>query len=173
MDRRWACTADWLWFLTFVIGSSWWCLTAARELGATFDEPLYVQAGLEGWRKGTHATLLRVGTMPLPADVATLPLHLYERFTDTRLDFRAGAHSEPLFWARATSLLFWWQLLFFARLVGRHLAGSWGGRLAVAFLACEPNFLAHAALATTDIAAAAFLLPTAYYFALGREQASW
>lgn len=166
-------TVDWLWFLTWALGSSWWCLTAAAELGATFDEPLYMQAGLECWRKGTHAPLLRVGTMPLPADVATLPLYLYERFTETRFDFRAGDRGEPLFWARATTLLFWWQLLFFAQVVGRHFAGPWGGRLAVAFLACEPNFLAHAALATTDIAAAAFLLPAAYYFALGRGQASW
>ena len=162
-----------MWFFTFAVGSSLWCLSAAAELGATFDEPVYMQAGLEGWRKGTHAPLLRMGTMPLPADVATLPLYLYERCTDTQFDFRFGDRSQPLFWARATTLLFWWQLLFFARLLGRHFAGPWGGRLAVAFLACEPNFLAHASLATTDIAAAAFLLPTAYYFAVGRDQASW
>lgn len=173
MEDKPARIVDWLWFLAWALGSSWWCLAAAAELGATFDEPVYMQAGLDGWRQGTHAPLLRMGTMPLPADLATLPLYLYERSTDTKFDFRAGDRSEPLFWARATTLLFWWQLLFFAQVVGRHLAGPWCGRLAVAFLACEPNFLAHAALATTDIAAAAFFLPTAYYFALGREQASW
>ena len=161
---------DWLWFFGFAIGSSIWCLAAAAELGATFDEPIYMKAGLECWRNGTHAPLLRMGTMPLPADLATLPLYLYEQATGTQFDFRAGDRSEPLFWARTTTLLFWWQLLFFARLLGRHFAGDWGGRLSVALLACEPNFLAHASLATTDIAAAAFLLPCAYYFAIGREQ---
>lgn len=164
---------DWLWFFAFAMGSSIWCLTAAAQLGATFDEPIYMQAGLECWRKGTHAPLLRMGTMPLPGDVATLPLYLFERATNSKLDFRAGDRSTPLFWARTTTLLFWWQLLFSARLLGRHFAGAWGGRLCVALLACEPNFLAHAALATTDIAAAAFLLPTAYYFAVGRDQGWW
>ncbi|MCI0685331.1 MAG: glycosyltransferase family 39 protein [Gemmataceae bacterium] len=168
-----AAAFDWFWFLAWALGSSAWCLSAAAEIGATFDEPFYMRAGLEGWRKGTHAPLLRMGTMPLPADVATLPLYLYEQSTGTKFDFRAGDRGTPLFWARATTLLFWWQLLFFARLVGRHFAGPWGGRLAVALIACEPNFLAHAALATTDIAAAAFLLPAAYYFAIGRDQPSW
>ncbi len=160
---------DWLWFFGWALASSLWCLSAAAELGATFDEPGYVRFGLDAWRNGTHSTFMRMGTMPLPADVATLPLYLYERVTGTNLDLRTGDLGEALFWARATSLLFWWQLLFFAGVVGRHLAGPWGGRLSIAFLACEPNFLAHASLATTDIAAAAFLLPTAYYFAIGRD----
>jgi hypothetical protein len=164
---------DWLWFLGFAAASSAWCLHAASVLGATFDEPIYLRAGLECWRKGTHEPLLRMGTMPLPGDLATLPLYLYETWTDTTLELEHSDVSQPLFWARATTLLFWLLLLFYARAAGRRLAGPWGGRLAVAFLACEPNFLAHASLATTDLAAAAFLLPAAYYFALGREQESW
>src|SRR5207253_6020838 len=165
--------ADWLWLIAWSAASSIWCLQAAATLGATFDEPIYLRAGMECWRKSTHEPLLRMGTMPLPGDLATLPLYLYESATGTNLDLEHSDLSEPLFWARATTLLFWWLLLWYARAVGRHLAGPWGGRLAVAFLACEPNFLAHASLATTDLAAAAFLLPAAYYFALGRLQTSW
>ena len=165
--------AELLWFVGWAIASSVWCLQAAATLGATFDEPIYLRAGLECWRNKTHEPLLRMGTMPLPGDLATMPLYLYETWTGTTLELEHSDVSQPLFWARATTLLFWWLLLFYARAVGRHLAGLWGGRLAVAFLACEPSFLAHASLATTDIAAAAFLLPAAYYFALGREQASW
>lgn len=161
---------DGLWFVAWALGSSIWCLGAAWELGATFDEPIYLKAGLDGWRRGTHEPLLRMGTMPLPADVATLPLYLYERWTGAEVVVGEGDVHGYLFWARATTQIFWWQLLFFACLIGRHLAGPWGGRLATALLACEPNLLAHAALATTDIAAAAFFLPAVYFYARGRTQ---
>ena len=77
---------DWLWLLGWGVASSLWCLTAAREFGPTFDEPLYLTRGLEGWRTGSHGGLLRVGTMPLPVDLETLPLSLYERCTGELLD---------------------------------------------------------------------------------------
>src|SRR5260370_74680 len=66
-------------------------------------------------------------------------------------------------------LAFWWRLLIAGWLVGRHLAGRWGGRLAVALLACEPTLLAHASLATTDIAITGCLLALTYHFAVGRD----
>jgi hypothetical protein len=161
---------DRAWLLIVGLASSAWCLSAAAELGATFDEPIYMARGLDGWRRGTHGPLLNVGTMPLPTDVATLPLYLHERWTGTQLDFRAGDHSRPLFWARSTTLLFWWLLLAVAMNIGRDLAGPWGGRLAMTFLACDPNLLAHAALATTDVAAAALFLATVWSFARGRKE---
>jgi hypothetical protein len=65
---------DRAWLLIVGLASSAWCLSAAAELGATFDEPIYMARGLDGWRRGTHGPLLNVGTMPLPTDVATLPL---------------------------------------------------------------------------------------------------
>jgi hypothetical protein len=173
MERARFKLTDGLWFLVFALGSTVWCLTAAAELGATFDEPFYLHAGLEGWRNGTHHPLLQKGTMPLPGDVATLPLYAYERWTGTPLDVEHGDIGRYLFWARATTQIFWWLLLGFTFVVGRSLAGTWGGRLAVALLACEPTFLAHASLATTDVAAAAMLLPTAYYFARGRNEFAW
>src|SRR5262249_57862459 len=55
---------------------------------------------------------------------------------------------------------------------GRRVAGRGGGRLAVAFLACEPSLLAHATLATTDIAVTACVLALVYHFRAGRE-AGW
>jgi hypothetical protein len=173
MERARFTFADAVWFLVFAVGSTVWCLTAAAQLGATFDEPFYLHAGLEGWRTGSHHMLLQKGTMPLPADVATLPLYAYERWSGKTLDLEHGDFARYLFWARATTQVFWWLLLAFVCVVGRSLAGPWGGRLAVALTACEPTFLAHASLATTDIAAAALLLPTAYYFARGREATSW
>jgi len=110
--------------------------------------------------------------MPLAADVQTLPLYLYERvhgitlYTDT--DFEL-----ILPYARLGTLLFLSAALAYGSLIGRALAGSWGGRLAVAFLAVEPNLLAHSTLATTDVAITACVLALAYHYARNREQRSW
>ncbi|HEX5446488.1 MAG TPA: glycosyltransferase family 39 protein [Pirellulales bacterium] len=159
---------DYGWLLVCLALSSGWCWTAARQLSATFDEPLYVARGLERWRTGSHAGLMRLGTMPLPIDCDTLPLYLYEQWTGTPIDPVADL-AWALPWARTTGLVFWWLLLVYGWLAGRTLAGAWGGRLAVAWLACEPNLLAHASLATTDIAISACLLALIYHFRTGRQ----
>ncbi len=162
---------DWLWLLAWALASAAWCLTASAELSATFDEPLYLTRGLEAWRSGSHGGLLRLGTMPLPADVQTLPLFAAETWRGARFDALADLGA-LLPWARAATLGFWWLLLVYAGRAGRDLAGAWGGRLAVALLACEPSLLAHAGLATTDIPVAACLLALTYHFRAGRG-ATW
>jgi hypothetical protein len=170
MERRGilATAGDWAWFLVFALASSVWCVTAAAQLGATFDEPVYVERGLHGWRNGTHSGLLRMGTMPLPTDLDTLPLYLWERWHGLTFD-PVRDLPQLLPWARACTLVFWWLLLLYARLAGRSLAGPWGGRLAVALLACEPSLLAHASLATTDVAITACVLALVYHFRTGRD----
>jgi hypothetical protein len=159
---------DAAWFLAWAALSSVWCVTAASRLGATFDEPVYVARGLERWRTGSTAGLMQLGTMPLPVDVETLPLYLWERAHGVRLDPVEGL-GRLLPWARAGALPFWWLLLWYAGRAGRSLAGPWGGCLAVAVLACEPTLLAHAGLATTDVAVTACLLAFVYHFRAGRE----
>src|SRR5436190_11205142 len=104
---RWRLGGDWLWLAAFGLVSSLWCLGAAARLGPTFDEPVYLTRGLEGWRTFSHHGLLVLGTMPLPIDVQTLPLFLHERFTGVPLDPVAD-FSTMLFWARAGALPFWW-----------------------------------------------------------------
>jgi hypothetical protein len=155
-----------VWLLVCGILSSAWCVTAGRQIGATFDEPVYIARGLEGWRTGSHHGLLRLGTMPLPADVQTFPLYLAERIRgipwDLDVDF-----ATLLAVARTANLVFWWLLLVYGWRIGQSLAGDWGGRLAVAALCCEPNLLAHAALATTDIAVTACMLMFAYHHRVG------
>ncbi len=173
MERagRWEKLGDWGWLLFWGALSSVWCVTAAARLGATFDEPLYVQRGLEGWRAFSHYGLLKVGTMPLPIDVETLPLYLHERYTGTRLN-PVDDLPRLLVYARLGMLAFWWLLLVYGRLWGRALAGPWGGRLAVAFLAVEPALLANASLATTDVPLSACLLALVYHFRQSRT-AAW
>jgi hypothetical protein len=168
-STRTAVLGDWLWFFAWGILSSLWCVAAAAEVGATFDEPIDLNNGLEFWRTGSHYPLLKLGAMPLPMDLASLPIYLWERSEGARVDFMAGAPYEALFWARVTLLAFWWLLLYYGRRIGRCLGGPWGGRLAVALLAVEPTLLAHAALATKDIAVTACLAAFVYHFRIGRD----
>lgn len=160
LSCRWV---DLVWLIAFGVASSAWCLTAATRLGATFDEPLYIKAGLTSWRTGSNKLLMRAGTMTLPVDVQTLPIYLWERARGQEFDPVADLHTVlPV--ARAANLVFWWLLLGYAMRLGRTFGGAWGGRLAVALAACDPNLLGHTALATTDIAIVACLLVLVYHF---------
>jgi hypothetical protein len=155
------------WLLCWIIASSGWCVLASARLSATFDEPTYITLGLESWRSGSYKPLIDLGTMPLPPRVQTLPLHFWERCRGENFD-PARDLDRLLPIARLGTLPFWWLLLLYGWLAGRQMAGVWGGRLAVAFLACEPNLLAHASLATTDVAVTACLVALLYHFRVGR-----
>jgi hypothetical protein len=161
-----------IWFIVCAAVSSSWCIATAFELGATFDEPLYLERGLDYWHTGSHSGLLRVGTMPVPVDWQTLPIYLWERWRGQPFEVKTEAEN-LLKWARVGTLLFWWLLLFYAWKTARLLAGKWGARLAVAFLACEPSLLAHASLATTDIAVSACVIAFVYHFRAARELGWW
>jgi len=155
------------WALACAVASSIWCLTAAPRLGATFDEPVYVAAGLDRWRHGGVGGLMRLGTMPLAVDVVSLPVWVAERgrgepyllSTDGRghvVDASDLPRVLPM--ARAATLIFWWILLASSWRLARGLGGPLAGVLAVVWLCAEPSLLAHATLATTDIAVTAMLL---------------
>jgi hypothetical protein len=157
------------WFISWALGSSVWCLTAAHKLGPTFDEPFYLTSGLHRWHTGSYRPLMRAGTMPLPVDVETFPLAVMEWQRGSRFDVERDC-SRILPVARAGTLVFWWLLLVYAWRLGYLLGGDWGARLSVAAIAIEPSFLAHAALATTDIAITACLVAFVFHFRQGREQ---
>ena len=70
---------DRCWLVFCMAASSLWCVTAAPHLGPTYDEPNYVVNGLERWRTGSYGPLLHQGTMPLPIDVITWPLYMWEK----------------------------------------------------------------------------------------------
>jgi hypothetical protein len=160
---------DLVWLCVLGVASSVWCLTAANRLGATFDEPFYIKAGLTSWQTGSNKLLMRAGTMTLPIDVQTLPLYLWEHHRGQAFDPVADLHTLlPL--ARAMNLVFWWLLLVYAMRLGKTFGGPWAGRLAVALVVCDPNLLAHASLATTDIAIVACVLMLVYHFWHGLGQ---
>jgi hypothetical protein len=160
--------ADWLWFAAFLVASSAACLSAAWTTGATFDEPLYINRSLDGWRIGSHAGLVRMGTMPLALDLDALPIYVWERVRG--LPFHLPDDIDTLLpWFRVGTLTFWVILLVHARLIGRALAGKWGGRLAVGLVAFEPSLLAHAGVGGTDIALTACVVAFVYHFRMGRD----
>lgn len=162
---------DGIWVLICIVASSIWCVSASARLSATWDEPTYLSLGLESWRTGSYKKLIDLGTMPLPARLQTLPLYLWERQRGEPFDMERDLERVlPI--ARFGTLPFWWLLLLYGWLSARQIAGVWGGRLAVLLLACEPNLLAHASLATTDVAVSACLLALFYHFRMGRDS-SW
>src|SRR5438132_5726885 len=113
--KRWGL----LWLLAWGAMSSVWCVTASAQLGATVDEPLYVELGLRYWRTANHRDLVAGGgTMPLPVDVATLPLYLWERYNGIPFDPEADL-SRLLPVARLAVLVFWCLLLVYAGKIGR------------------------------------------------------
>jgi hypothetical protein len=122
---------------------------------------------------------MREGAMPLAIDVFSLPLHLWEKWHGTPFRIGSDTHSHPILledlplllpWARLGNLLFLWLLIVYGWLLGNRLAGAWGGRMAAFMLAMEPSILAHATLATTDVAASASILALVYHFDSGRDQ---
>ena len=162
---------DFGWLLVFGAASAWWCVSAAQTLSATFDEPTYLRLGLEHWRTGSANGMMKLGTTPLAIDLQTLPLFLWENWRGNAIDpARDIAWALP--WMRAGTLVFWWALLIYAWRAGRALEGVWAGRLAVALIACEPVFLAHASLATSDLAVTACLLAFFFEFRAHRK-ARW
>lgn len=163
---------DGLWLVLLVAATSFWCVRIAGSLSATFDEPTYLQCGLEHWRTGSYKSLMRLGTMPLPVDVQTLPLYLWEREHGTQIDVYRDMNW-ILAWARAANLVFWALLLVYVFRIARSIAGPWAGRIASALVAAEPVLLGHASLATTDIAVTAMLMAFVHEFQSGREQRGW
>jgi hypothetical protein len=156
------------WLTAVLVASSVLVVHTSRSIGPTFDEPFYIAKGLDSWRTGSPVALMRAGTMPLPVDVQTLPLHLWERHRGEPFD-TVEELDELLPVARAMNLPFWWLLL----VSGFRLARRWGGPaaagIAVGLLGFEPSLIAHAALATTDIAVTAAVLAATNSFLRGRR----
>jgi hypothetical protein len=159
---------DVAWLLLWGVLSSAWCLSAARELSAAFDEPYYLRWGISSFRTGSNWELMKAGTMPLPVDVEYLPIYLWERARGEPFDLDCDFHT-ILPYARAMNLVFWWLLLMYGMLVARSFGGEWAGRFAVVLIATEPNLLGHACLATTDISVTALVLAFAYHYWYGRD----
>lgn len=142
-------------------------LTSSARVGGTFDELFYLDAGIEGWRRGSNFRLLAAGTMPLPIDVITFPAYILEQLRGE--PWVPRDHFPALLSvSRPSTLLFWWLLVLTGWRIARQVGGTVVGLAAACFLCLEPNLLAHSGLATTDVAFTACLMFFALTYTYGR-----
>ena len=160
---------DAAWLLAVGLVTTVWCATAWPRLGATFDEPAHLAIALKSWHTGSIKQQMTWGAMPLPLDVQTLPIYLWEQYRGEPFDPVVDC-PRLLPVARAATLSFWWLLLLYGLRWGRALGGPLAGRLACGLIGADPNLLGHAALATTDIALTAMVLVATYHFYTARDR---
>jgi 4-amino-4-deoxy-L-arabinose transferase-like glycosyltransferase len=150
-----------------------------RVFSQTVDEPIHVAAGYQ-WLHGEYD--LDVEHPPLSR--LFFGLDAFRTYTMTNLAqnrtlqgnellYRGGAYRRNLAGARAGNLPFFLLGLLVVFLWAKWLEGMPAGIVAVALFGALPPVLAHAGLATTDMAAAATTAAALYCFARWVDDPSW
>jgi 4-amino-4-deoxy-L-arabinose transferase-like glycosyltransferase len=137
-------------------------LSTARVFSATVDEPAHIAAGLQWLSTGEYTYDLPHPPLGRIA-LAIGPYLRGERSHGAKMVFDEGAailgsgthFVETLASARHGVIAFFLLLCAAVWAWGRDLAGELGGAIATFFVVTNPNILAHAGLATTDLACAA------------------
>ena len=112
---------DAAWIILWGSFASALCITSAPKLSATFDEPFYVQAGMRHLRSGSTFYLMKAGTMPLPVDVTTFPLHVWRHWLHEKIS-PVDDLDRMLPVARTANLVFFWLLLVYGWRIARSSA---------------------------------------------------
>ncbi|MBI3697157.1 MAG: glycosyltransferase family 39 protein [Acidobacteria bacterium] len=147
-----------------------------RVFCETFDEHGHIMSGLEVFQFGTyareaqHPPLARMALGVLPYYFGGLRLEEHHGMWDHR---DLAFYWKTLSLARAGNLLFAVMLFWFVYRWSTRLYGAWAGVAACLLVACSPNLIAHAGIATIDFAAAASVLMAAYFFWRWSEQPGW
>jgi hypothetical protein len=172
---------DALWLLLCAGFAAAWCHYAGPKVGVTDDEPFYIDAGTLSWRGWNptdgkspgfrHEYAATHGVMPLPPDVVAVPIYIAERRIGVTFDSEERLERVQL--ARIMTIGWLWLLIVSAWRLGRAASGPWAGRIAAGLIAADPNVLAHATLATTDIAVTATLMAFARAVYAGRAGGWW
>jgi Dolichyl-phosphate-mannose-protein mannosyltransferase len=150
-------------------------VTAVNTKSPTFDEPQHLTAGFSYWARNDFRLDPENGN--LPARWAALPLLFGDlKFVSPndphwqRADGGATAHKffyelsndsdRMIAQARIMMSIFGVALCLLVYRIGREFFGAIGGLIAEMLTAFDPNFLAHSALVTADVAAAFFFTAT-------------
>ncbi|MFZ5497293.1 MAG: ArnT family glycosyltransferase [Verrucomicrobiota bacterium] len=159
--------------LILLLGThAWMALTASREKSATADEMAHLTAGLAYWQFNDYRLQPENGNLPqrwealpawlgghrLPADHPDWPVAnvwgvgraYFAAHSADLADLLFAARAMNVVWSLGTGLLVWWW--------ARRLFGATGALLALTLFAFCPTFLAHGALATSDMCMAFFML---------------
>ena len=150
-----------------------------RVFSQTADEPFHIAAGIQ-WLTtnrydldAEHPPLARAmfaldarlhGANPSGGDAVSIGNDLLER---------GDRYRRNLFGARAGNLPFFFLGLAIVGLWTRRLFGDAAALLSLALFGALPPILGHAALATTDMAAAATTVTALFLFARWIEEPSW
>lgn len=158
-------------FFAFVI-----CLTSALTIlnvandSYTVDEPNHISAGLELLDQGKYTVEFQHPPVARAA-IAFLPwLHDY-KFVSGKDSWGAGKNTlyqgnidEMVSKARLGTLPFLWLLLTYVYLWAKKIGGFRAASIATLLTGTSPAILAHAGLATLDLAASALVFVAIYYF---------
>jgi hypothetical protein len=146
----------------------------------TLDEPSHISAGMR-WLSGQHD--YKAPYPPLGRIAAAMGPYLRgDRASATAASpADAGAqilgrgehYHTTLALARLGELPFFFLLCAIVWAWGRRIANERGGAIAVMLAVSNPNLLAHAGLATTDIALAAALTAAFFAYVIVLEKAHW
>jgi 4-amino-4-deoxy-L-arabinose transferase-like glycosyltransferase len=151
-----------------------------RVFSQTIDEPIHVATGFQWLTEGKYD--LDVEHPPLPRVLFALDAYLSDATVNqadprvqrgTTLLYRNGEYRRNLAGARAGNLPFFLLGCAAVFLWARRLGGDAAGVVAVALFGSLPPILAHAGLATTDMAAASTLVAALYAFVRWRDEPSW
>jgi hypothetical protein len=135
----------------------------------TSDEPAHIACGMEWLDKGVyrwepqHPPLARVATALGPyllgvRSQGTVDRNRFSKFVEgTAILYRGHHYDLTLALARLGTLPFFWIACFVVYWWGKRCFGAAVGALAVFLFSFLPPVLAHAGLATTDMALTAFL----------------
>jgi hypothetical protein len=139
------------------------------EFNATFDEGVHIATGIELYQLHQysvdleHPPLARwaLGLLPFLNGVRTAEGLRYFAQGKHVLE-KSGDYWQTLTAGRLGNLVFVPVLVFFVFRWAADLYGRIAGVAATAIVTCSPNILAHASLATLDLAATATLVGAAY-----------
>ena len=147
-----------------------------RTFSAVIDEPAHIAAGFE-WLSGSYR--LDAEHPPLARILAAIPFRIMgapdpvEKLAPRRgneLLLYEGQYTRNVALARLGNLLLLVVAIFAVALWAALYLGQGGGIIAAALYSLLPPVLAHAGVATTDMAAGAFLPLALYAFA---RRSSW
>ncbi|HVX38341.1 MAG TPA: hypothetical protein VHB25_02115 [Gemmatimonadaceae bacterium] len=164
--------------LTIAAAAAVW--STARVFSGTVDEPAHIAAGMQ-WLT-THRYDYDLQHPPIGRVAAALGPYLHGTrgigapgvYEEGAAILGRGAHyADTLASARHGELLFLIILALATWAWGTRLAGEVGGLAATLLVVANPNILAHAGLATTDIACAAMTTVALLAAAWWIDEASW